>query len=59
MSHPSTLVIDLMELTAADLHRADGKAVALGRLAGSGVPEAVKKKQIKRIFPFHKNGPHL
>lgn len=37
MNHPSTLVIDLAELTAADLHRAGGKAVALGRLAGSGV----------------------
>jgi phosphoenolpyruvate synthase/pyruvate phosphate dikinase len=49
MSHPSTLVIDLAELTAADLHRAGGKAVALGRLASSGVPEAVKKKPIKDI----------
>jgi len=38
MNHPSTLVIDLVELTAADLHRAGGKAVALGRLASSGTP---------------------
>lgn len=38
MNRPSTLVIDLAELTAADLHRAGGKAVALGRLAGSGTP---------------------
>jgi len=43
MNHPSNLVIDLAELTAADLHRAGGKAVALGRLAGSGttVPPGV------------------
>jgi pyruvate,water dikinase len=38
MNHPSTLVIDLVELTAADLRRAGGKAVALGRLARSGAP---------------------
>jgi rifampicin phosphotransferase len=38
MNHPSTLVIDLVELTAADLHRAGGKAVVLGRLASSGTP---------------------
>ena len=38
MNGPSNLVIDLAELTAADLHRAGGKAVALGRLAGSGTP---------------------
>jgi phosphohistidine swiveling domain-containing protein len=38
MSQPSNLVIDLVELTAADLHRAGGKAVALGRLASSGTP---------------------
>jgi hypothetical protein len=47
MNHPSTLVIDLAELTTADLYRVGGKAVALGRLARSGVLEAVKKKQIK------------
>lgn len=43
MSQPSNLVIDLAGLTAADLHRAGGKAVALGRLAGSGttVPPGV------------------
>ena len=38
MNHPSTLVIDLAELNAADLHRAGGKAVALGKLASSGTP---------------------
>jgi len=38
MSQSSTLVIDLAELTAADLQRAGGKAVALGRLASSGTP---------------------
>lgn len=37
MNHTSRLVIDLAELTAVDLPRAGGKAVALGRLAGSGV----------------------
>ena len=36
MNHLPELIIDLAELTAADLHRAGGKAVALGRLAGSG-----------------------
>ena len=36
MSQLSKLVIDLAELTAADLQRAGGKAVALGRLASSG-----------------------
>lgn len=38
MNHPSEIVIDLAELTAADLRRAGGKAVALGRLASSGAP---------------------
>ena len=38
MNGPSNLVIDLAELTAADLNRAGGKAIALGRLASSGVP---------------------
>lgn len=38
MSHSSELIIDLAELTAADLHRAGGKAVALGRLVCSGIP---------------------
>jgi len=38
MNHSSGLVIDLAELTAADLPRAGGKAVALGRLASSGTP---------------------
>lgn len=38
MNSPSDLVIDLAELTAADQHRAGGKAVALGRLARSGIP---------------------
>lgn len=38
MNHSSALVIDLVELTAADLRRAGGKAVALGRLARSGTP---------------------
>jgi pyruvate,water dikinase len=38
MSHRPRLVIDLAELTAADLHRAGGKAVALGQLASSGTP---------------------
>lgn len=38
MNAPPSLVIDLAELTAADLPRAGGKAVALGRLAGSGTP---------------------
>jgi len=38
MNASPSLVIDLAELTAADLPRAGGKAVALGRLARSGVP---------------------
>ena len=38
MSHSSELVIELAELTPDDLPRAGGKAVALGRLAGSGIP---------------------
>ncbi len=38
MNHPSILVIDLVELTAADLRRVGGKAVVLGRLASSGTP---------------------
>lgn len=38
MNAPSSLVIDLAKLTAADLPRAGGKAVVLGRLAGSGTP---------------------
>jgi len=37
MSQPTNLIIDLAELTADDLPRAGGKAVALGRLASSGV----------------------
>jgi len=38
MNATMDLCIDLAKLTAADLHRAGGKAVALGRLARSGLP---------------------
>lgn len=38
MNHSSTLVIDLAELTTADVHCAGGKAVALGILTDIGVP---------------------
>jgi phosphoenolpyruvate synthase/pyruvate phosphate dikinase len=38
MRLPSGLIIDLAELTAADLTRAGGKGVALGRLASAGLP---------------------
>lgn len=37
MNQPYNLIIDQAELTTADLPRAGGKAVALGRLASSGV----------------------
>jgi pyruvate,water dikinase len=38
MTPPSGLLIELAELTAADLHRAGGKAVSLGRLSRAGLP---------------------